>query len=104
MKIQLDLKMPNSNYLKLTFKWIRYIAIPSSFNGFIHFPGRWTISPMLKSELTFLSELNTLAPTSLAHLLGCRAPLVKVVRSKVNGLVKLAILFGLGFQSILISI
>ena len=84
--------MPNSNYLKLTFKWIHYKRISASFSGFIHFPGGWAISSMFECKLTFLAELNAFSSLSLTHLLGCCAPLVKVVSSKVNGLVKLTIL------------
>lgn len=81
------LKIPNSNYLKLTFKWIHYKRISDSFGGFIHFPGGWAISSMFECKLTFLVELDALSCLSLAYLLGCCAPLVKVVGSKVNGLV-----------------
>ena len=45
--------MPNSNYLKLTFKWIHYKRISASFDGFIHFPGGWAISPMFECKLLF---------------------------------------------------
>jgi len=51
-----------------------------------------------------LAELNALSCLPFAHLLGRCAPLVKVVGSKVNGLVELTILSGLRFQSILVGI
>ena len=89
--------MPNSNYLKLTFKWIHNKRISASFDRFIHFPSGWSISSMFECELTFLAELNALSGLSLADLLGCCAPLVEVVGSKVNGFVELTILSGLRF-------